>query len=130
MKSPRCCLRSWLLTASLCAYPGLASPTGGASSETADKAPVAEVQTTVAIPGPLRSFQRMAAISQKVSPGEIVPLLARNVVIEGYRGNSQNKAGTPTEFLVLLKRYLDQARELVACAGPQGVIRLADCEAA
>jgi hypothetical protein len=130
VKSPRCCVRSWLLTASLCAYPSLASPTGGPSSETEDKAPVADVQTTVAIPGPLRSFQRMAAISQKVSPEEIVPLLARNVVIEGYRGNSQNKAGTPTEFLVLLKRYMDQARELVAFAGPQGVIRLADCEAA
>ena len=31
------------------------------------------------IPGPLRSFLRMAGISQKVSPEEVFPLLARNV---------------------------------------------------
>jgi len=32
--------------------------------------PVAE---TVTIPGPLRSFLRMAAVSQKVSPNDVVP---------------------------------------------------------
>src|SRR6266699_3561378 len=40
----------------------------------------------VAIPGPLRSFLRMAAISQKVSPEEVMPLLARNVVVNGFQG--------------------------------------------
>src|SRR5580693_9509514 len=39
------------------------------------------------IPGPLRSFLRMAGISQKVSPDEVLPLLARNVVISGYAGD-------------------------------------------
>src|SRR6516164_1610888 len=41
---------------------------------------------TVAIPGPLRSFLRMAGISQKVAPDEVLPLLARNVFQRGYEG--------------------------------------------
>ena len=40
----------------------------------------------VTIPGPLRSFLRMAGISQKVSPEEVIPLLARNVFVLGYEG--------------------------------------------
>jgi len=40
----------------------------------------------VAIPGPLRSFLRMAGISQKVAPEEVMPLLARNVFELGYQG--------------------------------------------
>ena len=50
----------------------------------------------------------MAAVSQKVSRDEVMPLLARNVSVQGYQD------GKPTEFLVLLRRYLDQARELGA----------------
>src|SRR5262245_3524688 len=49
---------------------------------------------TVTVPGPLRSFLRMAAISQKVSPEEILPLLARNVVVEGYSGTGRNHRPT------------------------------------
>ena len=80
----------------------------------------------VTIPSPLRSFLRMAAISQKVSRDEVLPLLARNVVVEGYQ-NWQDKNRKPTEYLILLKRYLEQARELLALAGPQGVIRISNC---
>ena len=36
------------------------------------------------IPGPLRSFARMAAISPEASPDDILPALARNVVTNGY----------------------------------------------
>ena len=75
-----------------------------------------------AIPGPLRSFLRMAAISQKITPEEVLPLLARNVVMSGYQG------GRPTEFLVLLNWYLDQARELQELAGPGQILRVATCE--
>jgi hypothetical protein len=82
--------------------------------------------TTVAIPGPVRSFLRMAAISQKVSPDEIAPLLARNIFLLGYEG-PQNQA-RETEYLILLNRYVQQARELVALAGPTGVIRVTNCE--
>ena len=75
---------------------------------------------TVTIPGPLRSFLRMAGISQKISTEEVLPLLARNVAVEGYQGRKDSK-GRPTEFLILLKRYVEQARELVTLAGPEGV---------
>src|ERR1700719_4245462 len=77
----------------------------------------------VAIPGPLRSFLRMAAISQKVSPEEVLPLLARNVVVNGFQGGG----GKPTEFLILLNWYMDQARELLAFASPEGVIHISNC---
>ena len=33
----------------------------------------------VTIPGPLRSFLRMAGISQEAAPEDVLPLLARNV---------------------------------------------------
>jgi hypothetical protein len=77
---------------------------------------------TVVIPGPLRSFERMAAISQKALPERVLPLLARNVFAQGYDN------GKPTEFLILLDRYLRQARELQALAGSTGTIRIQDCE--
>ena len=60
----------------------------------------------VVIPGPLRSFERMAAISQKVPAEKVLPLFARNVFTQGYEN------GRPTEFLILVDRYLEQAREL------------------
>ena len=78
----------------------------------------------VAIPGPSRPFLRMAGISQKVSPEEVMPLLARNVFDLGYSARS------PKEFLILLTRYVQQARELEALAGPDGVIRVSTCEEA
>src|SRR5450432_4096863 len=61
----------------------------------ASPAPPASVQDTptqvpqtqtIAIPGPLRSFLRVAAISQKISADEIAPLLARNIFLLGYEG--------------------------------------------
>ncbi len=91
--------------------------------------PVAASTASVTIPGPLRSFLRMAGISQKISPEEVLPLLARNVAVEGYQGRKDSK-GRPTEFLILLKRYVEQARQLVTLAGPEGVIRVSGCEQA
>jgi hypothetical protein len=64
----------------------------------------------------------MAGVSQKASPQEVLPLLARNVYIQGYSG------GQRTEFLTLLIRYVDQAKELAALAGPSGVIHISNCE--
>ena len=94
-----------------------------ASSSSEDAAPASEM---VSIPGPMRSFLRMAAISQKVSTEEVAPLLARNVFLLGYEG-PQNQAHQ-TEFLVLLNRYVQQARELVGLAGSEGVIHATNCE--
>jgi len=73
------------------------------------------------IPGPLRSFLRMAGISQEVSPDEVLPLLARNSYLLGYGENTQ------TEFLRVLNRYLHQARELQILAGANNTIRVSDC---
>jgi hypothetical protein len=67
----------------------------------------------------------MAGISQKVSAEDVMPLLARNVYAQGYEGTSR-----PTEFLILLNRYVQQARELAVLAGPDGAIHVENCEQA
>jgi hypothetical protein len=64
----------------------------------------------------------MAAISQKVPSDKVLPLLARNVITQGYDN------GRPTEFLILVDRYLHQARELQSLADTNGSIRIHDCE--
>ncbi|MDE1175616.1 MAG: hypothetical protein PW789_03325 [Edaphobacter sp.] len=76
----------------------------------------------VNIPGPLRSFLRMAGISQKINADDVLPLLSRNVYMQGYM------RGHPTEFLVLLDRYVEQARELQILAGPGQSIHVSRCE--
>ncbi|HEY0161127.1 MAG TPA: hypothetical protein VGB69_00470 [Edaphobacter sp.] len=73
------------------------------------------------IPGPLRSFLRMAGISQKIAPEDVLPLLARNVFMQGYSHDH------PTEFLLLLDRYVQQARELQILAGTSEEIRVEGC---
>ena len=78
---------------------------------------------SVTIPGPLRSFLRMAGISQRIPPEAVLPLLARNVFSQGYVGSNR-----PTEFLILLTRYVQQARELASLAGPDGKIHVTNCE--
>ena len=66
----------------------------------------------------------MAGISQKVASGEVLPLLSRNVFTQGYQGTTQ-----PTEFLILLRRYVVQARELASLAEKTGtVLRVSNCE--
>jgi hypothetical protein len=78
-------------------------------------------ENTVLIPGPLRSFLRMAGISQQISPEDVLPLLARNAYATGYLN------GVPTEYLRLVDRYLHQARELEMLAGSSGTIHVANC---
>jgi hypothetical protein len=100
-------------------------PNPEASSPPQSSAPDTSTQTNeAAIPGPLRSFLRMTAISQKISPDEVLPLLARNIVVNGYQG------GKPTQFLILVNWYMDQARELEALAGKQGAIHVSNCDEA
>jgi len=70
----------------------------------------------------------MAGISQKVAPEEVMPLLARNVFELGYQGLGSKSR--PTEFLILLSHYVQQARELAALAGPDGVINASSCDGA
>jgi len=100
-----------------------ATPSQQSNGTQSPEPPAVSSPEEVTIPGPLRSFLRMAAISQKVSPEEVLPLLSRNVVVSGFQGGS----GKPTEFLILLNWYMDQARELMTFAGPGGVIHVSNC---
>src|SRR5881227_1050343 len=88
----------------------------------------AEAWPTVPIPGPLRSFARMAAISPDASPEDVLPALARNVVTNGYQASHSNEALEQTEYLKLVHRYLTQARELEKLAGEQKVIKVETCD--
>jgi hypothetical protein len=88
----------------------------------ASAVPVPATVETATVPGPLRSFLRMAAVSQKVSPADVLPLVARNVFMQGYQ------RGTPTEFLLLLDRYIQQARELQILAGSANTIQVSNCD--
>ena len=135
MKSHRN-LSVFLFCGSLCLFAGLhksswaATPPAPAQRSASESAAPPQSSSPdsslpseeVAIPGPLRSFLRMAAISQKITPEEVLPLLARNVVMSGYQ------AGKPTEFLVLVNWYMDQARELEALAGKGEVIHVSNCD--
>src|SRR6266446_1316914 len=103
--------------------------TGPSDSLPSEDAKVGSAESAIVkIPGPLRSFLRMAGISQKVSPEEVIPLLARNVFVLGYEGRWPK--GRTSEFLILLTRYVQQARELAALAGPGGAIDVSTCDEA
>jgi hypothetical protein len=80
------------------------------------------------IPGPLRSFARMAAISPDSDPADLLPALARNVVTNGYQASHSSEALEQTEYLKLVHRYISQARELEALAGESKVVTIETCE--
>lgn len=83
---------------------------------------------TIAIPGPMRSFARMAALSPDLNPEELLAALARNVVTNGYQAVSSNEALEQTEYLKLVFKYLAQARELEKLSGADKVIKVEQCE--
>jgi hypothetical protein len=85
---------------------------------------------SVQIPGPIRPFARMAALSPDLKPDELIPALARNVVTNGYQAANSNEALEQTEYLKLIIRYLTQARELEKLAGPDKVIKVETCDSA
>src|SRR5580700_8115629 len=114
------CLSAHALGQVAVSSPG--EPSGATVSKQAK--PASSSAGVLVIPGPLRSFQRMAAISQKSSSEEVLPLLARQVFSEGYR------SGKPTEYLILLSRYVNQARELTTLAGASATIRVSNCDEA
>ena len=127
--SKRCARLPTILAATLCisscfATGARGTPSGPLSAEYTDVSSPESAE--VAIPGPLRSFLRMAGISQKVSPEEVMPLLARNVFALGYEGPWPK--GRRSEFLILLTHYVQQARELTALAGTDGVLHVSNCD--
>jgi hypothetical protein len=81
----------------------------------------------ITIPGPLRSFERMAAISQKAAPDEVLPLLGHFVETYGY-DRSKAKSPKPTEALILFKRYFAQAKTLASLAGPGATLHFSSCQ--
>jgi hypothetical protein len=104
---------------------------GGADfSSPPPRRPSAEVEQrpVIEIPGPLRSFARMAALSPDLAPEDLLPALARNVVTNGYQASSGAETLEQTEYLKLVVRYLSQARELTRLAGESKEIRIETCE--
>ena len=130
MKVPRCLVAFWAVVSVFAGFfpsahainPLPSPPDAAQASQTT---PAVQASSEVTIPGPLRSFLRMAGISQEAAPEEVMPLLARNVFTQGYEG--WQGGGSRTEYLTLLIRYVKQAKELSALAGPEGIIRVAGC---
>jgi hypothetical protein len=112
---------AWLSVPVLFAAPLRVSVAGAPGQMAGPSGPV-----QIAIPGPLKPFLRMAAISQKAAPDEILPFVARNVVTGGYRFGPDGSR-KPSEYLILLTAYLKQARELTSLAGAGGEIRISSC---
>ncbi|MBV9504554.1 MAG: hypothetical protein JO323_06060 [Acidobacteriia bacterium] len=87
-----------------------------------------EPRRFITIPGPLRSFARMAAMPPETAPDEILAALARNIVTNGYQASHSNEELEQTEYLKLVHRYIAEARELQALAGEREVIEVPACE--
>jgi hypothetical protein len=103
----------------------------GAGGQDFNLPPVAvaeEKRLTIAIPGPLRSFSRMAALAPEITPEDVLPALARNVVTNGYQAAGSNDVLEQTEYLKLVIRYLSQARELEKLADSSGAIKIETCD--
>jgi hypothetical protein len=93
-----------------------------------DAALAPEKSQTITIPGPLASFSRMAALAPEISPEDVLPSLARNIVTNGYQASGSNNVLEPTEYLKLILRYLSQARELQKLADASGAIKIETCD--
>jgi hypothetical protein len=87
-----------------------------------------ELRGRIEIPGPMRSFARMAALSPDLAPQDLLPALARNVVTNGYQASTSAEALEMTEYLKLVVRYLSQARELEKLSGSERVLKIETCE--
>ncbi len=96
------------------------------SFESEKPAPMA----TAEIPGPIRSFNRMAALSPDLKPEDVLPALARNIVTNGYQAANSQEALEQTEYLKLVFRYLSQARELDRLAGADKAVKVETCDSA
>jgi len=83
---------------------------------------------SITIPGPYRSFARMAALSPDAGPADILPALARNILTSGYQASRGSDQLESTEYLKLLQRYLSQVKELNQLAGSDHVIKVPACE--
>ena len=92
--------------------------------------PATAVAESIAVPGTLTSFRRMAALSTGLTLEEILPSLGRTIFTGGYHASRGSGTLEPTEYLKLLKQYLTQARELEVFAGSDNAIDVPECESA
>lgn len=91
-------------------------------------APAPNAAAEILIPGPLRSFARMAALSPDLTPDDLMGAFARNIVTSGYQASTNAEALDQTEYLKLVVRYLSQARELEKLAGKDNQVKIATCD--
>lgn len=91
----------------------------------------AKERQMISIPGPLRSFARMAALSPDLAPADVLGGLARNIVTNGYQASASSDSLDQTEYLKLVFRYMSQARELEKLAAETNhIIKIETCESA
>lgn len=96
----------------------------------ASSSPTPLPMTPISIPGPMRGFARMAALSPDLAPTDVMAALTRNVVMNGYHAVGGSESLEQTEYLKLVFRYLSQARELEKFAGDSRKIHLPECDSA
>ena len=101
----------------ICCAPNRAVAQADSTHDEASQAASASVE----IPGPLRSFLRMSGISQEVTLDEVLPMLARNLSLYGY------DQGKEKEYLVLVNRYVHQARDIQHLSDANGTIHITGC---
>jgi hypothetical protein len=106
------------------------SAAGGTGLPASLESKKAEPMPTTNIPGPITSFNRMAALSPDLKPDDVLPALARNIVTNGYQAANSQEALEQTEYLKLVFRYLSQARELDRFAGTEKVVKVETCDSA
>ncbi|MBI4904659.1 MAG: hypothetical protein HY820_13540 [Acidobacteria bacterium] len=101
---------------------------GGTGLQIANAPTPSQPSSIIEIPGPIRSFARMAALSPDLKEEEVLGALARNVVTNGYQAANSSEALDQTEYLKLVVRYLSQARELAKLSGESKTIKVETCE--
>ena len=124
LSHPRSICISGLVCLAICSPSCLCSQTSSQTSPAHADSAANELQSaptdSIVIPGPLRSFLRMAGISQEVTPEDVLPMLARNVALYGF------DSGREKEFLILVDRYVHQARDLEQLS-TDGKIHISGC---
>lgn len=103
---------------------------GGTNLQFSTKTRPAVSSGVADIPGPIRSFSRMAALSPDLTPDELLGALARNIVTNGYQAAGNNEGLDQTEYLKLIYRYLSQAKELEKIAVKDQKISIEQCDSA
>ena len=82
----------------------------------------------VEVPGPLRNFSRMAALSPDMPADEMLSALARNVVTNGYQAISGTETLDQTEYLKLVCAISRKPANWIRFSGSDKAIRIETCD--